>query len=556
MRFTGIPGVSGIGEGEIIHFLRSSYQDNTTVTSWEELIARAGNEFRELQFEVKNGGDDDWHSIINVQVEILNDPVLSEEISTYIQKGSALPDAVRSVFASWKERLQSIPDGYLSERVQDLKDLEERLLRLAKGGKISLPVFDRHVILAASELFPSELLQFDRRWIRGLVLGSGSISSHIVLLAKAFRIPTVLGAADFLAELPEGERMRLDGSNGEIVRVSNGLPDAGQELHVQHQTNEVSVKAVDSQPCLSRGVYTADGIKIKLLANLDIIDDLHKVKESGAQGVGLFRTEFIYLAGGAYFSEEDELEIYKDLFSEISSEKVVVRLLDLGSDKPWPGVTLTTEANPALGIRGIRLLLKERWLLERQLRVLFRAVGKKQLSLLLPMVGNVSEIKAVHEIINIILQESPDVPYPKVGAMVEIPAIAMALDSLKSDIDFISLGTNDLTQYGMALDRALPGTGDAWLEPGMFRLLEQGVKGARRAKLPLSVCGELAGTIPGAMALIGLGVRKLSMTPTQIPAIRDFILRIKVTDCQSLAKKLLKSINKADSLALLLAASL
>lgn len=558
MHFTALPGVEGIGEGEVFQYSRdyssSGGAGGSNIKSWDDLLREANKELSFLKDRLKsNYKENDGSSILDVQIEILNDPALAEEAVSEIESGKGFSQVIIDLFSSWKSRISSIGDEYLKERVRDLEDLEERLLALVKGVKKEPPVLNRPIIMITNDLFPSELLSMDRKWIRGIILGNGSPTSHVVLLAKAFRIPVVIGAAGFCSNLHPGEYIRIYGGNGEVYQGVNG------EFNVSTKDNMscINGNTIDKKSVIIKGdlelAHTKDGVKIKLSANLDLIDDIHEIKKKGLKNIGLFRSEFLYISRGADFSIDDEVDAYIKLFKEFSHENIVVRLLDLGSDKFWPGLPLENEPNPALGERGIRLLIKERWLLERQLKAIFKAAAslKKKtpqpLSILIPMVSSVYEIEQVREVIGEILRGYPQIPFPKIGAMVEIPSMVFALSSFKGTVDFVSIGTNDLIQYSMAVDRLITSSSDNWLEPGMLHILHCAVKGARRAKIPLSVCGELAGTISGAMMLIGFGVRKLSMTQSQIPVIHDFISKIKVADCQSLAKKLLKSINKVES---------
>lgn len=574
MRFNGIPGVPGIGVGEIIkyelldvtdHIIRGGHNrsynhDGSYINSWSDLVELGSKELAALieNMQEVQGSESEKSArdILNVQLEILNDPLLADNIIETVNKGVSLKESVKNGFAVWKKQISSLQDEYIKNRVQDLDDLEKRLLNILSGKSPSFLGLRTHVILVANELLPSELLQLDRNFLKGLVLAYGSLTSHTVLLAKAFGIPTILGAYPFIPHLENGKIIKINGENGEItdemagqdVVTGQNVFASWDEIHNQHKTNRQN----KNKYC-PRGVETADDFKIKLLANLDTLEEAGDVKRVGAQGIGLFRTEFLYLKYGKNFSQLEEEEAYAYLLQEFGASKVIIRLLDLGSDKPWADMSIPKETNPALGERGIRLLLKHPSILKRQIRTIFKAVirvfndSKKLItppSLLIPMVTSFSQIEEVKNTISNIMQDFPLIKFPCIGAMIEVPAMALSLPVIAKEVDFISIGTNDLVQYGMAIDRLNPEMQTAWQEPGILRLLAMIIKEAKRLRIPLSVCGEIAGLKEGIVLLLGLGVRSFSMIPGSIPVMREYISKIEIRKVVPLVNEILKFPNK------------
>jgi phosphocarrier protein FPr/phosphocarrier protein len=373
-------------------------------------------------------------------------------------------------------------------------------------------------ILIADELLPSELMSLPREQLAGLAMAGGGATSHVALIAASFGIPTLVAMGPELARVSEGSRVLLDASAGVLVID----PDEAAQARALAQATSIH----EAGDCVTR-----DGERITLLANLGGLGDIEAALAAGAEGCGLLRTEFLFLDRAQAPSEEEQRAAYQAIADALGGRPLTIRTLDIGGDKPAPYIRFPHEQNPALGARGIRTGLFAPNLIDEQLRAI-AAVESNAVKVMLPMISSVAELRAVRDGID------PDV---KLGVMVETPAAALIADRLAAEADFLSIGTNDLAQYVLAMDRTNPllaASIDA-LHPAVLRLIAMAAEAGRKAGKPVSVCGNLASEPLGALVLVGFGIRELSAVPAALGPVRQAIRQVSASDCRALAERAL-----------------
>lgn len=507
-----------------------------------EAIERAEQELETVRFLAHEALEADSEAIIEAQSMMLKDDQLLQSIRERIRKEHASAGAaVKSVLKGHQERLQESGDSYFRDRVGDLVDLEKRLLRALHHGKVATRIGDHSIVIAPS-LTATDVLWFSRRGMRGCATIQGGVTSHVSIIAKALGLPTIFGIGENSTEVSNGTPVILDGDGGRLVVHPT---EETLEAYKRHRS-ERKGQAVSPSASTDRPTRTADGHVVPLRANVDSESDLDLLEVCGAEGIGLLRTEMLYLATeGGLRSENAQIELYQRAAEASGDEGATIRLLDLGGDKPLPlGLN---EENPALGWRGIRVLLDQSdELLRPQLRALLRANTNGVLRVLLPMVTHLDEVRRVRtvlgeEVERLTAQEVPHDPDLPLGIMVEVPAVALQAEKFAEEVDFFSVGTNDLTQYVLAVDRGnerVLSRFDA-LHPAVLRLIRQTVEAGAAADCPVEVCGESAGDVLAAPVLLGLGVDALSASPRSLPAVRQVLQSSTLENARALADEAL-----------------
>jgi fructose-specific PTS system IIA-like component len=463
-------------------------------------------------------------AVLEAHGAMLQDGAWGAAMEAHIRQDlMAAPDAVRAGAETFAGKLRASSSPYLQERALDVEDLAERLVEeLAPATGQPLTPLNAPAVLVARELPPSRFLALDPRLLRGLVLTGGSRTSHTAILARSFGIPTVAGLA---APLRAGQTVLVDGTRGLVI------PDPSVRLLAYYQA-EAGPRRTPAP--------AAPGTPITLRANILAPREVPGAMAAGADGIGLYRTEMLFLDRPAPPDEEEQLTAYREVLAAAQGRPVVLRLLDAGADKPLPYLALPPEANPFLGCRGVRLYPLHPGLIRTQVRAALRAGTAGALRLMVPMVAEVEELQAVRTLVAAcaaeLAQEGLDhVAAPPLGIMVEVPAAVFNLDALRPD--FFCVGTNDLVQYLFAADRGDPGVAKAphdW-HPATLRALAAVVQGGRRLGLPVSLCGELAGRPRLLPLLLGLGYRELSMAPPLLPAAQAAAATLDLAACEALA---------------------
>lgn len=543
-------GVSkGVAIGEI--FLYQPFIPQTTeahysgdpkqyLEQYEALCLQARAELQAIRERMMQT-DAEKAAIFSAQMEILCDEVMDEEIRDGIQYDTWMPDwAVETVYSRYERRLQKAGDPLIRERAADLKDVKNRLLRIWCGvPQQSLAQLEKPVIIAAHDLLPSDTAVMERDHVLGIVTESGGTTSHSAIIARSYGIPAVLGIPNLLPRLTNGEKVILDAVDGVLIT----RPDGKQEKEMRTKQKEYEIQAARIQKYLHRDPLTADGERIEIGLNIGSArpEDLEGSSVTGF--VGLFRTEFLYMDNDHLPTEEEQIIQYQKALLEYAPRPVVLRTLDIGGDKTLPYFPLPQEQNPFLGKRALRLCFDSPELFRTQLRAALRASVAGQLWIMLPMVSSIEEIKRAKALLEQAKQELRQEKLPfdegvKLGIMIEIPAVAVIADLIAPEVDFASIGTNDLCQYLMAVDRMNPEVTSYYqsYHPALFRLIGYVVERFKQAGKPICICGELGGDPLAAPVLVGLGMRKLSMSLSSVAAVKRALAGFTVKQMEEMAR--------------------
>jgi len=484
--------------------------------------------------------------IFEAQLQILMEPALQGEMENLIRdRFFSAEHAVTVVIRRNMDIFRQIENSYIAEKVNDLRDIEKRLLRLLLGArKETLNQLSSPVILLASNLTPSETANLDKRFILAIVTEQGGAVGHTAILAAALEIPCVVGTGEFLAKVDGGDTLIVDANSGYIV-----VRPTDETLEKYHR-----IQSVESSRIVSLDTYrdlpatTTDGTEITIHANIEFPHEAENALQRGATGIGLFRTEFLYMVQEKDPTEEEHFQAYKHVAETMRGQPVIIRTFDFGDDKPLDRLGNGREFNPALGMRGVRLALK-RWSLFRcQLRAILRASIYGDVRLMFPMISTVKEFRqakrtAVQEIMDE-LDES-GIPFNRdipVGMMVEVPSAVLMLDRFSEDADFYSIGTNDLTQYTLAVDRGNSSINHLFNadDPAVLRMIWHTVNVANRHAIPVSLCGQVGGNMFNVVTLIGLGLRTISCSPNSIARLKQICRHVSLENCKTIARNAIR----------------
>jgi len=472
------------------------------------------------------------------------------------QKKYTAEFAVSRTMRYWRGIFQEDPDSFLASRVADLDDLERRLLRRLLGEKREqLDSLHSEVILVAHDLGPSETATMDPEWVKGFAIDGGGPTSHTAIIAKAVGIPAVVALETATNELSGGDTIILDGTRGLVITE----PSAETiRSYRRRQSEAIATDKVLLEELRDLPAETADGRRIKLLVNIDSPKEIARALDYGAEGVGLYRTEFLFLAadpakGGP--DEQEHFEAYVSAVRQLGERPIVIRTLDLGADKFVRDGTPPREKNPFLGLRSIRYCLEHPDLLRSQLRAILRASAFGNVKVMFPLVSTAEELAKAVQILNEIRAEfdASGQEYDRtlqVGVMIEVPSAAICADSLARQADFFSVGTNDLVQYTLAVDRANEHVASLYRpsHPAVLRLVRMTVEAANRAGIEVGMCGEMASEIMYTVLLVGLGIEQISVAPPMIlPEVKKIIRTVKYEEAKKLAQAVLETEEPADA---------
>jgi phosphocarrier protein FPr/phosphocarrier protein len=487
---------------------------------------------------MRNSGGSERQEIIGAHLEFLEDPVLNDTAVDLISHGKSAGFAWRGATRRSIAALEVLEDARLRERADDLLDVEAHVL-LALAGEarpLHLPLPEQAVLLA-DDLLPSELTALDRRRLAGIALSGGGATSHVAILAAAMEVPMLIGVGSALRSITEGQSVILDADNGRLnyAPTADALAQANSAME-SRRARRAALRAAAAQDCRAR-----DGTRVEVFANVGNTGDALAAVENGAEGCGLLRTEFLFIDRDTAPSEDEQLTAYQAIANALGGRPLILRMMDVGGDKPLRYLPMLPEANPALGLRGVRTALSNPELMRTQLRAALRVTPRGMTRVLIPMVTDRSEILAVRlcldELARELKLEAPIV----LGAMIETPAAALTAATLLNEVDFLSIGSNDLTQYTLAMDRGhaeLARRTDA-LHPAVLQLIAAAGRAGEAAGKLVAVCGGVAADRTAVPILLGLGVRELSVVPAVIPAIKRQISDLRITDCKDIAQRCL-----------------
>ena len=541
----GSPGIA-IGRCSLYQRQRPSVSDKLLDDSQTDHHLKCFREAREeaeqeLEMMLENQADDSVNDLIRTQIEMLNDPELSDQVEREIIENNKPADsAIQDVFESYLQVIRQNHDEGLDRSV-DIADVRDRLIQILHDHTDDIV---EGTILVARELSPREVIEFSTRNIKGIIMDSGGTTSHAAIIARSMNIPTVVGLKNATDVIGDEQRVILDGSNGEVLVSPN---EEMLEKYRQLKDQQVAAEANFEDIC-KRPNKTIDGHSFSLKANLEFIEELSTVQKYGAEGIGLLRTESIYLSRQNFRDQDHQQRFYESILEITEPRPVTIRLFDTGGDKFFEEGD--REQNPFLGWRGIRMLLDERDLLRSQLTAILSAAAKYRgrVRILIPMISTLDELLEVREIMESIQEELEDEgintdPKIQLGIMVEVPSVAIQADLFARHADFLSIGTNDLTQYVMAVDRGNERISKLYDQrhPAMWKMINKVAEAAEKENISVSVCGELASNPIAACCLVGLGIKNLSMNAVVLPTVKQMLRAHSFTDMQQLGQKVLES---------------
>ena len=487
---------------------------------------------------VRNAGGAERQQIIGAHLEFLDDPGLNDSANEFIAAGKSAGFAWRGATRRCIAALESLDDSRLRERADDLLDIEAHvLLALAGEARPMHQPLPEQAILLADDLLPSELTALDRRRLAAIALSGGGATSHVAILAAAMEIPMLIGIGPALRKVADGAMIIVDADGGTLheAPAADALARA-QSLVAARLARSAALRAAAVEESRS-----SDGTRVEVFANLGSTADAMAAVENGAEGCGLLRTEFLFIDRATAPTEEEQLAAYQSIANALGGRPLILRMMDVGGDKPLLYMPQASEPNPALGMRGVRTALSHPDLMRTQLRAAMRVTPCGVVRLLIPMVTDVSEILAVRQVIDELSIELALGGRISLGAMIETPAAALTAAALLREVDFLSIGSNDLTQYTLAMDRghtSLARRTDA-LHPAVLQLVAAAASAAEAAGKLVAVCGGVAADHTAVPILLGFGVRELSVVPAAIPALKSQIRSLHIADCEKLAQSCL-----------------
>jgi len=541
----------GIGRAHILHpqIVFSEIEDRpiddaaAEVARFERAVEVATRDLERQRAKMNEILPEATNQIFDAYVLMMRDDAVSARVRGLIQEGTSAEYALRRVVEDYLAAFESIEDPYLQERALDVKDIGQRLLRILLGidsGPDRFP--DDGSVLIARELTLTDLSEIDPKLLRGIALATGGVTSHATILAKSFEIPTVVGIEHLLESTREGNEVIVDGNAGVVYR------DPGPEVIREYQRMERDYRAFNEklESLHDDPAMTTDGRRVALHANVGLLGDVMLAQRHGAEGVGLYRTEFPFISFREFPTEQEQLDIYRKVITAMGGKPVTVRTLDLGADKYPAYLHVPREENPFLGWRSIRVSLEMPEFFDLQLRAILQAANEGPTRLLLPMISSLDELLTVKEMLADALHDlaregiphRTDVP---LGIMIEVPSAVHLAPQLAAECDFLSIGTNDLIQYVLAVDRNNRKVAPLYqpLHPAVIGTIAQCVQAARGAGKPISMCGEMAADPMSTLVLLGLGLDELSMEPFFIPVIKQLIRSVSYATAVDLAQEVL-----------------
>jgi phosphoenolpyruvate-protein phosphotransferase (PTS system enzyme I) len=556
IRARGVPASPGLTEGPahiVIH--EEGVQEERSISPravraevrhFRVAVGRARDEIQALKECMIVDPEDPGTKILDAHMMILDDQIVLREIITLIEDDKlAAESAVRRIFRAMAASLEASGTDYFRSRAVDLRDVKRRILRHLGSDPTEPQKMPTHpVVIVARDITPSETAALDRDRVLAFVTDHGGPTSHVAILARSRGIPSVVGLGSLAEHVREGDPLLVDGYTGDVI-VRPAPADTGsfQERRADREARFRTLPAVSGKPST-----TLDGREVILLANIETPEDAGEAWDAGAEGVGLYRTEFFFIREPRLPDEEAQVRVYRQTVRKMRNRPVTIRTMDLGGDKLASYLGTTREDNPFLGMRGIRFSLAHPDIFRLQVRAILRAASMGSVRIMLPMVSSVEELRAARRILSEctaeLLKEGHPVPENvPVGVMIEIPAAVAIADLLAREADFFSIGSNDLIQYSLAVDRGNEKIAHLYdpFHPAVLRLLRQTILSAREAGIPVSSCGEMSGHPLGALVLLGLGCYSLSVSPHRIPIIKSIIRSVRLSGLEALVLAALAS---------------
>lgn len=563
MIYNGIGGSEGIAAGSAYVYRSGQVKiDDSRIqpeTIEEELcrleegIAKSRGQLERLKEKVATELDANKAMIFDAHIMMLEDPeFLSTVMESIRTEKSSAAYAVKTAADYFVSLMEQIEDEYMRERAADIRDVSDRLIRNLSGAPVDgLQQINSPVIIVANDLTPSDTAMMNKELVLGFVTDVGGGTSHTAIMAKSLGIPAVLGLGDISCKVLNGENIIIDGSKG--VVIVDPEPEQVQEYEQkQRKYRRKKERYLDTAASVA---VTQDGRRIEISGNIGTPADIEGVLTNGGDGVGLFRTEFLYMNRNSMPGEQEQFEEYRKAATGMKGKPVIIRTLDIGGDKKLPYLKLPEEMNPFLGWRAIRICLDMKDMFRTQLRAILRASAYGNIMIMFPMISGIEEVREAKAILSEVRSELKNAGIQfnediKVGIMVEIPSAAMTADKIAREVDFFSIGTNDLCQYSLAVDRMNPKVSKLYqpLHPGVLRLIKNVIEASHSQGKFTGMCGEMAGSAEAAVVLLGLGLDEFSMSAAAIPVIKNIIRQVNYEKAKEIASQALEMETPAEVL--------
>ena len=532
---------------EASHHVIAQQQISTEIGRFDVALTKTRAEFERVKENIPANAPPEFEAFINVHLMILNDATLAKAPREIIEREQCNAEwALKLQVDQLLEQFDAIEDGYLRERRADVVQVVERIMHALGGEPGYAPTaasMDRNTILVAHDLSPADVLQFKQHQFASFVTDLGGTTSHTAVVARSLNIPSIAALHHARSLIRENETLIVDGTQG-VVIVD---PDPQVLADYRLRQYQFDLERQKLKRLRSTRAATLDGVSIDLHANIELPEDVAEADDAGATGIGLFRTEFLFMNRDALPDEDEQFEAYRRVVEAMHGRPVTIRTYDLGADKYVDGMERPALQNPALGLRAIRLCLTEPQRFQIQLRAILRASHFGKVRLLIPMLSGAAELdQTLHQVE--IAKHSLDahgIAYDRnvaVGGMIEVPAAALALRVFTRKLDFLSIGTNDLIQYTLAVDRTDDSVAHLYdpLHPAVLHLLALIISGSSRHNIPVALCGEMAGDTALTRMLLGLGLKQFSMHPAQLLAVKQEVLRTNLSSVRLLARRMLR----------------
>ena len=548
----GIPVSRGIafGQAYVIQKHDLSFDTYSSLTTEEELtrlqtaLIEAEADLVQIQDKIRSEQGAHNAAILDAQILALHDPELMESVEGKIKmQFRTAENAFQEATSAYINLFAEMDDEYMQERASDLKDIMRRvLLHLLGIEERSMQNIEENSIIIADDVTPSETAQMDLSLVRGFITNQGGSTSHSAIMAQTLEVPAIVGTRNCTTTIHHGDFIMMNGMTGEVfVNPDQTLQASIMEQYEKYKEEKRSWQILKNKP-----TTTKDGNKVELFANIGIPQDVNQVLQHGAEGIGLYRTEFLYMETNALPTEEEQFEAYKYVLEKMGDKPVTVRTIDIGGDKKLPYLPLPEEKNPFLGLRAVRFALQEPHIFRTQIRALLRASAYGNLKIMFPMIATLEEFHQAKAMVTqekeyLTKQKVPMAENIDIGIMVEIPSTAILAKQFAKEVDFFSIGTNDLIQYTLAADRMNENVAYLYqpFHPSILQLVKNVIEAAHAEHKPVGMCGEMAGNITAIPVLLGLGLDEFSMNSPAILPVRDTMRNLHKTDMKVLANQAL-----------------
>jgi phosphotransferase system enzyme I (PtsI) len=557
----GIPASPGIVIGKVFLFDIGNFrvekkfipsdQIEVEVHHFKEAVIKAREEIKELEEKVRKEMGVDYAKIFSAHLLVLEDPLLILDVVQKIREERVCSEyALEEVLKKLAESFSSLEDEYFRDRAVDVFDIGRRILQNLTGvTRIGMEDLEEEVIVVAHELAPSDTVHMHNGKVLGFVTEVGGRTSHAAIMARALEIPAVVGLKEITYRVRNNDIIIINGTQGiVIIRPDELTLEEYRQKQKEYKTFKEGLSWLRDLPA-----QTEDGYRVLLSGNIELPEEIEVIKREGAEGVGLYRTEFLYLDRTDIPTEEEQFEAYRKVVEGVAPYPTVIRTLDLGGDKFFSSIELPKEVNPFLGLRAIRLCLRYPEIFKTQLKAILRASSIGKVQIMFPMISEIEEFKKAKEILVCAMQEleETNIPFDKnieVGIMIETPAAALTADTLAEEVDFFSIGTNDLIQYTIAIDRINEEVAELYkpFHPAILRLIKRTIEAGHRKGKWVGMCGEMAADPLFTMLLLGLGLDEFSMAGSSLPKVKEIIRSVRLDDAVVLANEIMQLTTGSD----------